>query len=223
MKVTQIDNVGKHKVLKYKRNKTLEFKKHLCEKYPHKYKEWMCLSKKRGKKSRCRKKCVEGALRCRLHGGTSPGAPIKHGKYSFKSNGEFFELYQQFLSDPQIINLVDEMAILRAMIQETINMKDRKFSDADKMELTEKVSTLIDNVGKMAERIRKIHQSYFSMESLAIVIQELLTIIENGITDCPHCKKSIVPVREKVAGDILALNIPSVTKDQLALSEAEDA
>ena len=197
------------KVLTWRRRQVKKFKEQLCEKYPQKYELWMCLAKRKGKKGRCKRRAIKETLRCRLHGGKSPGAPQKTGKYSLHGKGKFIDVYEEFLRDPNAINLVDELAVLRTLVSEIIEMKTTgEFSRNDRLELSDRITGIIDAIGRMAERLRKIHTSYFSMESLYIVIQHLITLIEKDVNFCPHCKKPIHEVRDTLCKDIINLNIP---------------
>lgn len=205
----------------HKRKLVLRLKKKLCLKYPKKYKIWMCLARikhtEESEYKRCRKRCINGKLRCKLHGGKSPGAPIKTGKYSIQTDGDFIELYEQFLTDPHAIDLVDELAMLRALVRDLVTARANSTSKQDSIELAEKISSVIDTVGRMAERLRKIHVSYFSMESVRLVVQQLINIIEDGIRVCPHCKKEINSVREEIAQSIFQLNMPGTRTDPKVL------
>jgi hypothetical protein len=202
----------------YRRNQVLKKKKEICEKYPNKYKEWMCLAKKKHpekhKIKRCQRPCVTGSTRCKFHGGMSPGAPKKSGgRYSIKSKGRFIEVYEKFLNDPNAINLSDELALLRSFVVELMEAKEdigEGIGPAQRIEIIEKLQSILDSIGSMAERLRKIHMSYFSMEALALVIQQLITIIENSVTVCPHCNKDIRPVRDMLCKEILGLNVPGL-------------
>jgi len=196
--------------LTYRRRKIVKMKKKICEKYPDKYEPWMCLAKLHtpvNGRRRCVRRATKRSLRCRFHGGKSTGPKSGTGKYSIHGK-KFLDTYEQFLSDANAIDLVDELAILRACVKKFIDYLEGGYSRNDKVELMEKITYVVDVIGKMAERLRKIHVSYFSMESMYLVVQRLVNLVESTITVCPHCKKPIPRVRENLCKGIMGLCVP---------------
>lgn len=76
---------------------------------------WRCCAKNR-QGNRCGQRVVPGRRVCRLHGGASPGGPIKHGRYS-KSLGRFKEAYEEAKNDPSLMDLRESLALLDLTVQ----------------------------------------------------------------------------------------------------------
>lgn len=94
-----------------------------------------------------------GQGRCKLHGG-SAGRPPTHGRYSVAKRAALSEKIEQFRNDPQAGDLRDELAVLRALLEDYLNRFDdnQNLTGADIM----LIYTMIDNIGKLVERIAKI-------------------------------------------------------------------
>lgn len=76
--------------------------------------------------SPCKRPPVPGRKRCKLHGGNTPVAgpthpTYKHGRYSKALNGTpLDELYQTARTDPKLLALREDIALLTSMQQQTI-------------------------------------------------------------------------------------------------------
>lgn len=64
-----------------------------------------------------------GAGRCYLHGGLNP---IKHGRYSTIKRERIRDLIEQHAADPDPLNVLPEIAALRALFQEFIERYDEQ-------------------------------------------------------------------------------------------------
>src|SRR5690606_14601494 len=62
-----------------------------------------------------------GTGRCKLHGGASTGRPIIHGRYSFKHAASLQGKVQEYLADPEPGNLLHELALMRALLQDFLD------------------------------------------------------------------------------------------------------
>lgn len=62
-----------------------------------------------------------GSGRCKLHGGNNP---VKHGRYSQITRPRLKELIEQFGADPDPMNLLPEVVLLRALVQDYIERYD---------------------------------------------------------------------------------------------------
>lgn len=62
-----------------------------------------------------------GEGRCRLHGGATP---IKHGRYSTITRPRVRELLDQYENDPEPLNLLPEVKLLRALLTDFVERYD---------------------------------------------------------------------------------------------------
>lgn len=70
---------------------------------------------------RCRKPACRNKLVCVLHGGTSPGGPLKHGRYSMKL-GPLAAAYDSFMQEADILDLRPGVAALDSWAQFQIDL-----------------------------------------------------------------------------------------------------
>lgn len=89
-----------------------------------------CGGKLRNKDAHCKnvagkKTSHLGTGRCWLHGAADgAGAPIKHGRYSKVKSPRLQELIKEFEKDPDPLNLLPEVQLLRALILDYIERYD---------------------------------------------------------------------------------------------------
>ena len=86
---------------------------------------WRCCAEsKRNPGHRCGNKAVAGRRTCHLHGGTSPGAPIKNGRHSavFK---RLRAVYDQTLNDPTLLDIRESLALLDVIVHRTIERAEQ--------------------------------------------------------------------------------------------------
>lgn len=132
-----------------------------------------------GAKTRSGKPCQSWAMengRCRMHGGTNPGRPIIHGRYSVKHRTRLNEKIQEFLSDPAPANLMHELAIQRAFLQDFFD----KITGDEKINVktTQHVFDMTEAISRLVERITRILNqtalTQYDIQYLQITLVELL-------------------------------------------------
>lgn len=114
-----------------------------------------------------------GAGRCRIHGGATP---ITHGRYSSIKRPSWVERVERFKADPDPLNLLDEVALLRAFVEDLIERWESIYGvdgallawhesfnnpNADhapkprQMPDFSSLTSVVDKVGGMVDRIQK--------------------------------------------------------------------
>jgi hypothetical protein len=120
-----------------------------------------------------------GTGRCKLHGGATP---VGHGMRSTVHTTRLSDLIEKHLKNPDPLNLLPELAQLRAFAEDLLNRWDeiygpdgallawhesfmlRRDSEGNEFEVAQKprqlpdfsaVSTVVDRVGAMVDRIQK--------------------------------------------------------------------
>lgn len=95
--------------------------------------------------------------RCRMHGGMTPTGAVlpqfRHGRYSLSHRENMAIKAQQFLNDPAPGDLTGELALLRALLQTYL---DRFEAAPLKLSDIQAIYAMIENIGRMVERISKI-------------------------------------------------------------------
>ena len=62
-----------------------------------------------------------GEGRCKLHGGSSHGRPMVHGRYSLAHRSSLAEKAQRFREDPAPGDLSEELVLMRALLQDFLD------------------------------------------------------------------------------------------------------
>lgn len=119
----------------------------------------ICGAKAKGTGEPCRRPAGwgtdhPGEGRCKLHGGVSSGRPVVHGRYSVKHRAKLAEKYQAFLGDPHPGDLVNELAMMRALFQDYLS----RFEDGVPLGADDigRLYSMLDTIGKLVERINRI-------------------------------------------------------------------
>ena len=89
-----------------------------------------------------------------MHGGTNPGRPILHGRFSLTHRQALAEKVQRFLDDPRPGDLTAELALMRALLQDYLD----RFPDGTPLPAKEiaRVMEWIETIGRLVERIARI-------------------------------------------------------------------
>jgi hypothetical protein len=119
--------------------------------------------------------------RCRMHGGTNPGRPIIHGRYSVKHRASLNEKMQQFLADPAPANLMPELAIQRAFLEEFL---DKVTSGPISAKTADHVFAMTESIGRLVERItRMLNQTAITQMDIHYLQTILTDLIMKYIDD----------------------------------------
>jgi len=143
------------------------------------------MNKKCGAKTRSGGTCQNWGMengRCRLHGGLSTGPPIITGRYSVKHRRSLAEKIQKFIEDPDPANLMSELALMRALLQDYL---DRYIEGQPlSMKAIDNVYNMTGEIGKLVERINKIlTQTALTMAEVQYLQARLADLVVKYIGD----------------------------------------
>jgi len=83
-----------------------------------------CSARSKGSGDQCRLPALPGRTVCRFHGGKSPrgvaSPSFKHGRYSRSLTGTLAARYHEATTDPELLSVRDEIALLDARISEVL-------------------------------------------------------------------------------------------------------
>lgn len=108
-----------------------------------------------GAKTRSGAPCQNAGMengRCRMHGGTNPGAPIKHGRYSKYAPDKLGEKIAEF-REGNALDMADELATQRALFADYLA---RFESIAMTRDDADTLQRWLDNIIRSGERINKM-------------------------------------------------------------------
>jgi len=132
------------------------------------------------------------AGRCPKHGGRAlKGFEASKGKgYSKYLDTSLREKYEQLAADEDLLDLRNELVLLRSRIAEEPNMPIRS--------LAYTVDTLAKTAQKIVEREEGKH-FYLTVAEYEGLLDQTAVIIRQVIRTCPHCGKSLDPLLEELA------------------------
>lgn len=199
--------------------KMIMYKKEaICELYPKLYEMTMCLAKRslrsrkkdksRGKKPHlyCRRRAMPGTGRCPKHGGLSTGSPPKHGRYSKYVKGELAEIFNVFRNDPDVMSLLDELAMLRLRLARILEIA----TDRGNFESAKATATIVKAIGDTIEKIYKIESATLGTETIPVIITQIVNVVNENLEFCPHCNNSLVGITKNIFEDLKKVNVIDV-------------
>jgi len=114
--------------------------------------EFVCGARLRQGTGRCRRPAGWGTHHpgvgvCKLHGGAAPQTYTKGSRLSFRKLGSTFsKRYDELLKDPDFLQLRDEIAAARALV-ETLGTEEKEL-----------INACLSNIGKLVERQFRMEQ-----------------------------------------------------------------
>ena len=138
---------------------------------------WFCRAWSGKRSHYCRRRAGHGTPhlgsgRCKYHGGN---AVVKHGLQSRYAKVSIAELVQQHLADPDPLNLLPELATLRALLESRLQKKQIEPDAAAK---------LITAIASVVARIEKIRsENAISRPEFFRLMQAMAAVVEQHVSD----------------------------------------
>lgn len=148
--------------------------------------------------------------RCRMHGGTNPGRPIIHGRYSVKHRESLDAKMQEFLDDPAPANLMGELAVQRAFLQDFL---DKLYGD-DKIDqkTANHVFDMTEAIGRLVERItRMLNQTAVTQMEIVFLQVTITNLIVKYIDDPDKRLEFVAELRSAFGSDRQSSRAPAIT------------
>ena len=112
----------------------------------------LCGAKTKSRVGFCKKEPAPGSDRCRIHGGSSPkglASPhFKTGRYSKHLPTQLAARYSDALSDPELIGLRDEAALLTGLLNERLE----KLYSGESKDLWQMMLDILDECAELFEK-----------------------------------------------------------------------
>lgn len=126
----------------------------------------------------------KGDGKCWLHGGAdNVGRPPIHGRYSIKRRASLNEKMQEFLADPAPANLMPELAIQRAFLEEFL---DKVTEGPVTAKTTDHIFAMTESISRLVERItRMLNQTAITQMDIHY-LQTILTDLIMKYIDDPN-------------------------------------
>lgn len=103
--------------------------------------------------------------RCRMHGGTNPGRPITHGRYSKFLPKRLAEQYEAALADPDLISVAGEAAVVQSLIANSLAELD------------------LDQCQAMWETLDVLCKDEPDVEDMGQWIREVKNVVRDGVDE----------------------------------------
>lgn len=148
---------------------------------------------------RCQRRAVTGYTVCQMHGAGSPfkgragGRPLKTGMYSKKASKELRELYEEYLSDDNLTNLDDDVAMLRALLAVKLAKvdPDAEQYDEDGRPNPNALENNIQHIRDLSRDIRYtiqqkndiMSQYMIPIENVQVFLQNVMMVLATNIQD----------------------------------------
>ena len=131
-----------------------------------------------------------GLGRCRNHGGVSQ---VIHGRrartpalrhhYAITSP-ELGELVAQYQSDPDPLNVLHEIAVLRALIHRAIEAIDESQTPPGKRSLERSIPDLIEHLSRVVSRVEKARaRRSISEEEFVLLFRRVALVVKHHVRD----------------------------------------
>ncbi len=151
-----------------------------------------------------------------MHGGTNPGRPIIHGRYSVKHQQSLQEKYQRFLEDPEPGSLLSELALLRTLFQDFLDrFTDTVFIDK---KTRDHAFDMAEGIGKLVERINRIfNQTALTQHDLQYLQVVLTNLLVKHIDDPEKRATFLAELRSAIGSDrvgSIRSSTPQLTDDR---------
>ena len=137
-----------------------------------------------------------GTGRCKLHGGRA-GRPPLHGRYSLAHRASLAEKAQRFRTDPAPGDLSEELVLMRALLQDYLE----RFGEhlALRAEDIQFLAGMVEQVGRLVERISRIHNSTaLTQAELQLLQARLADLLVTYVADPEQRRRFLDELRAAV-------------------------
>lgn len=144
----------------------------------------------------CTRWAVEGAKFCAKHKGLKVGRPLITGRQSRYKNETLGESINKFRNDPDIKCIRDEIAVLRALLE---NAMKRIEDSASAIALTPALEELCNNIGKQVERLVKIEDGLkltVSVVDIHVMVNQVVEILSQEVDD----ERTLDKIKKRLQG-----------------------
>ena len=141
-----------------------------------------------------------GKGKCKLHGGASSGRPIINGRYSVKHREKLASKMHEFLADPEPGNLMSELALTRALLQDYLDRHE--VGEKLPVKAINNIFSMVEQITKIVERITRIlNQTALTQAELRYLQAILSDLVIRFIDDPEKRTQFMVELRFAIEGN----------------------
>jgi hypothetical protein len=208
-----------------------------------------CTAKSKQSGQRCKKDAIPGRVVCHMHGGRSPtgiaSPQYKHGRYSRGMPVRLRARYEQATTDPKLLELREEIALLDARAGDLLSRVDTGESGALWRELMQARAMLLaarraGNAEEQAEALNAIldlinqgHTDYRAWSEVGSVLEARRRMVESERRRLVEMQQMITSEQAMLLigaiGGIVKAHVPdkialaAISQDIRSLLSAEEA
>jgi len=115
---------------------------------------------------------------------------VKTGFYSKYANATLAEKFEEARRDPELLDLRNEYAFLKAILVEEPDMPPRV------------KAFIIGEMGKLWEKITRreeVLQVHVTIDQQQVMVAQVAAVIDQNLTICPFCHHSLADLKEEIA------------------------
>jgi len=142
-----------------------------------------CTARSKRHQRRCRRFCAPGYHVCYYHG-QGAGEPPTHGRYSKSLPKDLAERYEHFKSDPDILSLIPEIALLRTHLERFMHTYTER--QPVSAEIGEEMRAWGETLSRVCERANKIlygEQYTLTVQGFNALLAQVCAVINEEIPD----------------------------------------
>lgn len=123
---------------------------------------YYCLGWNEKRKKYCRQRAGFGTShpgvgRCKVHGGVQENDKrVRTGRYRYASTTKIQQLMQQHADDPDPLNVLEDLAVLRAALELLIDKTPENGTLDDRIKFTDATRGAVDAISQLTHRIEKL-------------------------------------------------------------------
>lgn len=198
-----------------------------------------CESWSRNAGRQCNNAAIRGKKRCKYHGGTSHGGiasgTFKTGKYSKYLPARIVSNYGAALSDPELLSLSDEIALIDARITDLLSRVDTGEAGQHWRDIRAQYELLVESIraknaedinryiGRLGSSIRAGHSDYAAWGEIVSLTDSRRKLVESQRKLLLEKQQLITSEEATVLMTSLALAVKENVRDPAVLAKIQTA
>lgn len=169
----------------------------------------------------CKGLAVEGKTKCRKHGGLSPSgmlsATYKHGRYSKHLPTKLAQRYQEALSNPRLLSLDSDVALMEARLAQLLEQVDTGESAARWRQLQEALEAFSQamaagDLAQMDRHFATMRQVVQRGAADARAWEEVYAVVETRLKQVPAHVKTLQTLQQMLTVQQHMLMVGALTE-----------
>lgn len=180
-----------------------------------------CQAKAKSTGKQCQRSAVSGKRVCTVHGGLTPGGVaspnFKTGRYSKYLPDRLTSRYEQAVSDPQLLELNHEIALIDSRLSDLLSRVDsgetgQLWQEVSKAWQAHKATKSDETAVQLDTLIKKGHDDYQAWNEIQNTIEQRRRLVESERKRLVEAQQYVTAVQAMtMIGNVLAIIKDNVT------------